>query len=62
MLTIGRIAKTFAVLPSQVRSMGTTYDIMIEDVMMAWEHNQKNPQDQNLYREEDLIDLVRKTK
>jgi len=35
------LAKQYGVLPSQVREHGTTYDLMIYDVMMSWEQYQQ---------------------
>jgi hypothetical protein len=40
MLNIGHLAKTFSMLPSQVVKEATTYDLMIADVMSAWEDYQ----------------------
>lgn len=45
MINIGMIAKHYGVLPSQVHSMGTTYDLMIYDVMMSWEKYQQEKAD-----------------
>ena len=41
MINTGMIARHYGVLPSQVRESGTTYDLMIYDVMMAWEQHQQ---------------------
>lgn len=41
MINTGMLAKQYGVLPSQVRESGTTYDLMIYDVMMAWEQHQQ---------------------
>jgi len=41
MINIGMIAKQYGVLPSQVRDVGTIYDLMIYDVMMSWEQHQQ---------------------
>jgi hypothetical protein len=41
MINIGMLAKQYGVLPSQVREHGTTYDLMIYDVMMSWEQYQQ---------------------
>jgi len=41
MINIGMLAKHYGVLPSQVREHGTTYDLMIHDVMMSWEQHQQ---------------------
>lgn len=62
MLCIGSIAKTYHILPSQVKAIGTTYDIMISDVMNTWENHKNNPQDQTLYKEDDLVNIVKGVK
>lgn len=62
MVTIGTLAKHYGKLPSEVETIGTTYDIMIYDIMAAWENYQKNPEDQSHYREEDLMDILKTTK
>ena len=41
MINIGMLAKQYGVLPSQVHEFGTTYDLMIYDVMMSWEQYQQ---------------------
>ena len=43
MITIGHIAKTYGLLPSEVAAKATTYDLMITDVYQAWEQYQQNP-------------------
>ena len=42
MISIGMIAKQYGMLPSQVRELGSTYDLMIYDVMMSWEQYQQD--------------------
>ena len=42
MINTGMLAKHYGVLPSQVREHGTTYDLMIHDVMMSWEQHQQD--------------------
>lgn len=58
MLTIGALAKQYGCLPSQVRDHATVYDIMIYDVMMAWEKYQSRPGDMDNYHEDDLLKVV----
>jgi len=41
MINTGMLAKHYGLLPSQVREHGTTYDLMIHDVMMSWEQHQQ---------------------
>lgn len=62
MVTVGDLAKTYHVLPSEVLAKATTYDIMITDVMITWEKLKNNPNDASMYREEDLLDIVQRTK
>ena len=40
-MTIGALAKQYRLLPSEVRARATTYDIMVYDVMMTWEEDQR---------------------
>lgn len=54
LLNIGNLAKAYGVLPSYVLEHGTTFDLMVADVMVAWENFQKNPQDSDQYKTEDL--------
>ena len=42
MINIGMIAKQYGQLPSTVRELGNTYDLMIYDVMMSWEQYQQD--------------------
>lgn len=47
MINIGMIAKQYGQLPSTVREFGTTYDLMIYDVMMSWEQYQQEKSNGN---------------
>jgi hypothetical protein len=40
MITIGRMAEKYHMLPSQVEANATTYDFMITDVLAAYENYQ----------------------
>ena len=62
MITIGHLAKTYGMLPSQVLANATTYDIMIQDVYSAWERYNNNPNDVSQYKEDDLLKLIEKSK
>jgi len=42
MISIGHMAKTYGMLPSQVEAMATTFDIMITDVYSTWERMQQD--------------------
>jgi len=66
MINIGMIAKHYGQLPSTVREFGTTYDLMIYDVMMSWEQYQQEraegkTQTPNLTQEE-MLKMVERTK
>lgn len=62
MLHIGNLAKTYHILPSDVLTRATTFDLMIYDVMTTWENSQNNPQDMRNYNEQELTNLVRSTR
>lgn len=62
MISIGNLAKTYNVLPSRVLAEATTFDLMITDVMMTWEKHKENPADISMYKEEDLLAMVQRTK
>jgi len=40
MITIGRMAERFGMLPSQVAQQATTYDLMISDVLATYDRYQ----------------------
>lgn len=42
MISIGHMAKTYGLLPSEVAARATTYDIMVTDVYTTWEQNEIN--------------------
>jgi hypothetical protein len=66
MISIGHIAKTYGVLPSEVRSRATSYDIMITDVYSTWERYQqdtaagKTPDVE--YDQDQLKDILERTR
>lgn len=62
MISIGHIAKTYGVLPSEVLARGTTFDLMVADVYTTWERHQQNPNDIGNYSQEDLQKIVEKSK
>jgi hypothetical protein len=41
MIMIGRMAKEYGMLPSQIEQQATTYDIMITDVLATYENFQQ---------------------
>lgn len=38
MISVGRMAKMYGLLPSQVKNFGTTYDIKVTEAMISWEN------------------------
>jgi hypothetical protein len=44
MIMIGRMAKEYGMLPSQVEQQATTYDIMITDVLATYDNYQQQKQ------------------
>jgi hypothetical protein len=40
MITVGVMAKTYGLLPSQIQALGTTYDLEVFSVLTAWEQKQ----------------------
>lgn len=62
MISIGNMAKTFGLLPSQVAAQATSYDLMIMDVMTTWENHKNDPQNMDNYKTEDLEKLVKEMK
>jgi len=62
MVTIGTLAKHYGKLPSEIVAHGTTYDVMVYDIMTAWEQYQRNPGEQSNYREEDLMAMLKGVK
>ncbi len=51
MVTIGIIARSFHILPSEVRDRATAYDLMIMDVMTTWDEFKQNPAKANFHSE-----------
>ena len=41
MITIGRMAEKYGMLPSQVEQHATTYDLMVNDVLATFESYQQ---------------------
>ena len=41
MITIGRMAEKYGMLPSQVEQNATTYDLMVSDVLATYENFQQ---------------------
>jgi hypothetical protein len=62
MITIGHLAKTYGVLPSEVAAKATTFDLMITDVYESWEHYQQNPNAAENYSIDQLEAALKKGK
>jgi len=62
LIAVGHLAKTYGLLPSEVLARGTTFDLMVMDVCATWERHQQNPNDIGQFRQEDLQDILEKTK
>jgi len=41
MITIGRMAEKYGMLPSQVEQSATTYDLMVSDVLATYDNFQQ---------------------
>jgi len=48
----------YGVLPSYVRDNATTFDIMVADVMAAWEQSQSQKNNPDSYSEEQLLKIM----
>lgn len=46
-------------LPSTVLREATTFDLMVVDVYSTWERSKENPEDPDLYREDDLMEIMK---
>lgn len=62
MISVGRLAKTYGLLPSEVLSKATTYDLMVTDVLMTWDNYQNNPADAENYQTDDLEAILKQVK
>lgn len=67
MITIGKLAKQFGMLPSQVYIQANTYDLMINDVLATYENYQQMKSsgkiDHTIYKytQEELINMMTKS-
>jgi len=65
MITIGSMAKTYGLLPSEVAARATTFDIMITDVYSTWFEKQMNKSNGDRtedYSQDELKAMIEKTK
>lgn len=60
------MARTFGCLPSHVNTHGTTFDLMVYDVLMAWDQHKQDRQNGNLappnVSEEELLKIMQRSK
>lgn len=69
MITIGRMAEKYGMLPNQVAIHATTYDLMITDVLATYDNYQQQKSsgklmDASVYglTEEDMMKMVQRAK
>ena len=58
MITVGHLAKTYGLLPSEVLARATTYDMMVTDVCSTWEQYRNNPNSAENYSPEQLAEAM----
>lgn len=69
MITIGRMAEKYGMLPSEIEQKATTYDLMIMDVLATFDNYQQQKSTGKLmdasvygYSEEELMGMLIKNK
>lgn len=62
MISIGVMARSFHVLPSQVAQAATSFDLMIMDVMTTWDKFKENPGQQGLVSQENLEQILKRNR
>lgn len=69
MVTIGRMAEKYGMLPSEVEQRATTYDLMITDVLATYDNYQQQKStgklmDASVYglTEEEMMKMVQRAK
>jgi hypothetical protein len=69
MLTIGRMAEKYGILPHVIEQNATTYDFMIMDVLATYDNYQQQKSTGKLmdasvygYTEDDLMKMLQKAK
>lgn len=60
------MARTFGCLPSDVQARGTTYDIMVYDVLMAWDQYREDKKNGKITTpmvdEKELLEILKRAK
>jgi len=63
---IGEMARTFGVLPSEVDSRASTFDVMVYDVLMAWDQYKEDKKHGRISTpnldEKDLVEILKRAK
>ena len=63
---IGEMARTFGCLPSEVDAKASTFDIMVYDVLMAWDQYKEDKKNGRISTpqvdEEQLIEMMKRAK
>ena len=54
MITVGRMAEKYGMLPHQVEQQATTYDLMVQDVLQAYDDHMEVKQKGGLASVESL--------
>jgi hypothetical protein len=69
MITIGRMAEKYSMLPHQIERNATTYDFMIMDVLATYESYQQQKAsgkliDASVYglKEEEMLEMVKRAR
>lgn len=62
MISIGHLAKTYGLLPSEVAARATAYDLMVTDVYSTWENHQQNPTDIKDFSQEQLQEVLERSR
>lgn len=67
MITVGFMAKTYGLLPSEVLANATTFDVMVTDVYTTWEQHemdkaQGKPPTTDQFDQDELKKMMERTK
>jgi hypothetical protein len=66
LITVGEVARVFGKLPSEVVAHASTFDLMVYDVLMAWDKYKEDKQNGKLtpaeLDEAELMKLLKKAK
>jgi hypothetical protein len=62
MISIGNMAKMYGLLPSEVVERGSTFDLMVTDVLATWENHRADPAQTENYNPEQLSEILKGTR